>query len=131
VRDGVVEAALVVDVQGGSDQVHERSSELAERTDSTLPCLHRSGIAAGHRDGWAEVQLVIDDGQRWDRAEPDDGPELVGRVGDEVSVEAQDVGRIVGRPEDRSGHDGRADWVQREPERGGDTEVPAAASPRR
>ena len=36
VGDGVVDAALVVDVQGGSDQVHERGPELAERTDGTL-----------------------------------------------------------------------------------------------
>ncbi len=34
------------------------------------------------------------------------------------------------RPEDRSGHDGGADWVQREPERADDAEVPAAASQR-
>ena len=59
-----------------------------------------------------------------------DGPELVGRVGDEVPVEAQDVGRVLGRPEDRSGHDSRAEWVQREPERADDAEVPAAASQR-
>ena len=130
VRDGVVDAALMVDVQRGSDQVHERCSELAERTDGTLTVLDGSGVAAGHRDGRPEVQLVVDDRQRRDRAEPDDGPELVGRVGDEVPVEAQDVGRVLGRPEDRSGHDGGADWVQREPERADDAEVPAAASQR-
>ena len=120
----------MVDVQRGSDQIHERCSELAERTDGTLTVLDGSGVAAGNRDGWPEVQLVADDRQRRDRAEPNDGPELVGRVGDEVPVEAQDVGRVLCRPEDRSGDDGRADWVQREPERADDAEVPAAASQR-
>jgi len=37
--DGVVEAALVVDVPRWSDKVHERSSELAEGPDSALPFL--------------------------------------------------------------------------------------------
>ena len=37
--DGVVDAALVVDVQGGSDKVHERGPEFAKRTDGTLPVL--------------------------------------------------------------------------------------------
>src|SRR6266498_4205382 len=57
-RDGVVDAALMVDVQRGSDQIHERSSELAERTDGTLTCLHRSGVAAGNRDCRIEVELL-------------------------------------------------------------------------
>jgi hypothetical protein len=74
------------------------------------------------------VQLGADSRQRRDRAEPDDGPELVGRVGDEVPVEAQDLGGVLGRPEHWSGHDGGADRVQREPERADDAEVPAAAS---
>jgi hypothetical protein len=34
------------------------------------------------------------------------GPELVGRVGDELSVEAQDIGGVLGRPKDRTGDDG-------------------------
>jgi hypothetical protein len=43
----------VVDVSGRSDEVHERSFELAEGTDGTLTCLHGSGVAAGNRDrGW-------------------------------------------------------------------------------
>jgi hypothetical protein len=58
--DGVVDAALVVDVPRGSDQIHERRPELAERADGALTCLHGSGVAAGHRDGWPEVQLVVD-----------------------------------------------------------------------
>ena len=88
--DGVVDAALMVDVQGGPDQVHERGPELAERADGALTVFDGSGVAAGHGDGRPEVQLVVDDRQRRDRAEPDDGPELVGRVGGEVPVEAQD-----------------------------------------
>src|SRR6266511_1706191 len=127
-RDGVVDAALMVDVQRGSDQIHERSSELAERTDATLTCLHRSGVADGNRDCRPEVQLLADVRQRRDRAEPNVGPALVGRVGDEVPVEAQDLGGVLGRPEHRSGHDGGADRVQREPERADDAEVPASAS---
>jgi hypothetical protein len=74
------------------------------------------------------VEVLVDNRQRRDRAEPDDGPELVGRVGDEVPIEAQDLGGVLGRPEDRSGHDGGADGVQREPERADDAEVPASAS---
>ena len=76
------------------------------------------------------MQRLVDRRQGWDRAEPDDGPELVGRVGDEVTVEAQDVRGVLGRPEHRSGHDGGADRVQREPERADDAEVPASASQR-
>jgi hypothetical protein len=76
------------------------------------------------------VKVLVDTRQRRDRAEPDDVPELVRCVGDELSVEAQDVGGVVGRPEHRSGHDGGADWVQREPERTDDAEVPAAAAQR-
>ena len=97
-RDGVVDAALMVDVQRGSDQIDERSSVLAERAEGTLAVLDGSGVAAGHRDGRPEVQLLGDDRQRRDRAEPDDGAELVGRVGDEVAVEAQDVGRCPRPP---------------------------------
>jgi hypothetical protein len=73
------------------------------------------------------VQVLVDHRQRRHRAEPNDGPELVGRVGDEVPVKAQDLGGVLGRPEDRSGHDGGADWVQREPERADDAKVPATA----
>ena len=57
-------------------------------------------------------------------------PELVGCFGGEVPVEAQHVGGVVGRPENGSGHHGRADRVQRELERGDDAEVAAAASQR-
>ena len=126
--DGVVDAALVVDVPAGSDQVHERGPEPAERTDGTLTLLDRSGVAAGHGDRRPEVEVPVDDRQRRDRAEPDDVPELVRCAGGEVAVEAQDVGRVLGRPEHRSGHDGGADRVQREPERADDAEVPASAS---
>ncbi len=126
--DGVVEAALMVDVQGGSDQIHERGPELAERTDGTLTVFDGSGVAAGHGDRRPEVEVLVDNRQRRDRAEPDDVAELVRCVGDELAVEAQDVGGVLGRPEHRSGHDGGADRVQREPERADDAEVPASAS---
>jgi hypothetical protein len=76
------------------------------------------------------VQLLADSWPWRDRAQPDDVAELVRRVGDEFTVEAQDVGGVLGLPEHRSGHDGGADGVQREPERADDAEVPAAASQR-
>ena len=76
------------------------------------------------------MQVLGDDRQRGDGAEPDDGAELVGRFGGEVAVEAQHVGGVVGRPEDGAGHHGRADRMQGEPERGDDAEVAAAASQR-
>ena len=76
------------------------------------------------------MQTLVDCPQRWDRAEADDGPELVGRVRDVVPVEAQDIGGVLGRPEHRSGEDVGADGMQPEPERGDDAEVPAAASQR-
>jgi hypothetical protein len=66
--------------------------------------------------------------QRRDRSQPDNGPELVGRVGDELSVEAHDSGGVLGRPEHRTGDDGGADGVQREPERADHAEVPATPS---
>ena len=62
--DGVVDAALMVDVQGGSDQIHERGPELAERTDGTLTVFDGSGVAAGHRDGRPEVEALVDQRQR-------------------------------------------------------------------
>src|ERR671918_722923 len=128
--DGVVNAALVVDVPRGSDEVDEWRPELAERTDDTLTVLDGPGVAAGHRDGRPEVQFLVDHRQRWDRAEPDDVPELVRRVGDELTIEAQDVSGVLGRPEHRSGHDGGADGAQCEPELADDAEVPAAAPQR-
>jgi hypothetical protein len=75
----------MVDVQGRAEQIDERVPELAERTDRTLTVFDRSGVAAGHGDRRAEVQVVVDDRQRRDGAEPHYGPELVGRVGDEVA----------------------------------------------
>src|SRR4029453_1175764 len=88
--DGVVDAALMVDVQRGSDQVHQRGPELAERTDGTRTVFDGPGVAAGHGDGRPEVEVLVDHQLRWDRAEPNDGPELVRCVGDEYPVEAQD-----------------------------------------
>jgi len=76
------------------------------------------------------VQFFVDDRQRRDRAEPDDVAELIGRVGGEVTVEAQYVDGVLGRPEHRSGEHGGADAVQRETERGDDAEVAAPAAQR-
>jgi hypothetical protein len=76
------------------------------------------------------VQVLADTWQRRDRAEPNDVAELVRRVGHEFAVEAQDVGGVLGRPEHRSGDHRGAEGVQREPERGDDAEVPAAAAQR-
>jgi hypothetical protein len=74
---------------------------------------------------------VVGDDRQWgDGAEPDDGAELVGRLGDEVPVEAQHVGGVVGRPEDGPGHHRRAEGMQRELERGDDAEIAATASQR-
>jgi hypothetical protein len=115
VGDGVVGAALMVDVHGGSNKVHERRPELAERTDRPLAVLDGPGVAAGEGDGRPEVQLLADTGQRRNRAQPNDVAELVRRVGDEFAVEAEDVGGVLGRPEHRSSRDGWADRVQREP----------------
>ena len=106
----------MVDVESGSDQVHERGTELAERTNDTFTVLEGPGVAAGDRDRRSEVQLVADDRQRRDRSQPDDGPELVGRLGDELSVEVHDIAGVLGRPEHRTGDDGGTDRVQREPE---------------
>ena len=106
----------MVDVEGGSDQVDERRPELAERADGTLTVFDRPGVAAGDSDGRSEVEVSADSWPRRDRAEPDDVAELLRRVGEEFTVEAQDVGGVLGRPEHRSGHHGGADAVQREPE---------------
>ena len=80
VRDAVVETALMVDVGGGPDQVHERGPEPAERTDGPLTVLDGSGVAAAHGDGRPEVEVLVDDRQRRDRAEPDHVAELVRRA---------------------------------------------------
>ena len=50
----------MVDVQGGSDQVHERGPELAERTDGMLTVFDGSGVAAGHGDCRPEVEVLVD-----------------------------------------------------------------------
>jgi hypothetical protein len=126
--DGVVYAALMVDVQRGSDQIHERGPELAERAHRTLTVFDGPRVAAAHGDGRPEMEALVDTRQRRDRAEPDDVPELVRCVAEEPAVEAQDVAGVLGRPEHRSGHDGGADRVQGEPERADDAEVPASAS---
>src|SRR4029453_264841 len=107
-RDGVVDAALVVDVERGSDQIHERPPELAERTDGDLTVLDGPGVAADHGDGRPEVQLLADSRQTRDRAEPNDGAELVGRVGEDFAVEAQDVGGGPGGAKARAGRGGAA-----------------------
>ncbi len=130
VEDGVVEAALEGDVRRGCEQVSERRPEPAEGPHRTLAVVHGTGVAAGDRDGRPPVQGLGDDRQWGDGAEPDDAAELVRRFGGEVPVEAQHVGGVVGRPEDGPGHHGRADGVEREPERGDDAEVAAAASER-
>src|SRR4029453_9457934 len=85
--DGVIDAALVVDVEGGFDQVHERRSELAERTDGALTALDGPGIAAGDGDGRPEMQLPADSWPRRDRAQPNDVAELVRAVGAELREE--------------------------------------------
>src|SRR4029450_6588277 len=61
---GVVDAAPVGDVQGGSDQIHERGPELAERADGALTVLDGSGVAAGHGDGRPEVEGLVAHRQR-------------------------------------------------------------------
>ena len=60
VGDGVVDAALMVDVQGGTDQIHERGPELAQRTDGTLTVFDGSGVAAGDGDCRPEVEVLVD-----------------------------------------------------------------------
>jgi hypothetical protein len=97
---------------------------LAEGPHRALAVVDGAGVAAGDGEAGRQCRCLGDDRQRGDGAEPDDGAELVGRFGDEVPVEAQHVGGVVGRPEDGSGHHGRADGVQREPERGDDPKLP-------
>ena len=66
--------------------------------------------------------------QRRRRAQVDDRRQLVGRLGDEVAVEAQHLGRVLERVVDRAGQHGRADRVQPVLERRDDAEVAAAAA---
>ena len=127
-RDGVIEDALLVDVQRRSDQIQERRSELAQRVDGTLAVFDGSRVAAADRDCGPEVKVLVDNRQGRDRAEPHDVAELVRRIRDELAVEAQDVGGVLGRPEHGSGDDGGANRVQGKTERADDAEVPASAS---
>src|SRR5262249_11504180 len=76
VGDGAVDAALVVDVELGSDQVHERGAVVAKFMNDTFTVLGGSRVAASNRDRRSEVQLVADDRQGRDGAEPDNGSEL-------------------------------------------------------
>jgi hypothetical protein len=130
VENGVVDAALEGGVRRGCEQLDERRPEPAEGPHRTLAVFDGACVAAGDGDGRPPVQ-VLGDVRKWgDGAEPDDAAELVGRFGGEVPIEPQHVGGVVGRPEDRPGHHGRADGVQSEPNRGDDAEVAAAASQR-
>ena len=126
----LVDAALESDVRPGREQVDERRPEPAEGPNRTLAVFDGAGVTAGDGDGRPPMQVLGDARQRGDGAEPHDGAELVGRFGDEVPVEAQHVGGVVGRPEDGPGHHGRAEGMQSEPERGDNAEVAAAASQR-
>jgi hypothetical protein len=57
-----------------------------------------------------------------------DRHQLVGRVRNPVAVEAEHIGRILHRPEDRPGEHDRPHGMQAELELGDDAEVPAAAA---
>src|SRR5262249_56101815 len=92
VRDGVVDAALVIDVERGPDEVHERAPELAERTNGSFTFVHGSGVTAGDRDRRPEVQLVADDRQRRGRARPGEGARLGGAGGVRVAAEERQSG---------------------------------------
>jgi hypothetical protein len=81
--NGVVKTALVVDVAGQSDKVHQRPPKLAERTDGPFTILDRPGVATADGDGRPKMQFLADNWQRRDRAQPNDVAELVRRVGGE------------------------------------------------
>ncbi len=113
---GVIEAALEGGIRRRCEQVYERRPEPAEGPHGTLAVFDGAGVATDDGNGRPPVQVLGDDRQRGDGAEPHDAAEFVGRCRGEVPVPAQHVSRVVGGPEDRPGQHGRADGMQSEPE---------------
>ena len=95
--------------RGIARKVNERRPETAEGSHRTLAVFNGAGVAAGDGDGRPPVQVLGDDRQWGDGAEPDDAAELVGRLGGEVPVPTQKVIRDIDRPENGHGHQGRAE----------------------
>ena len=74
------------------------------------------------------MELPRDEGKRRRPALDDDRHQLVRRLGAPLAVEAQEVRRLLDRPEDRPGEHGRAHGVKAKLELGDDPEVAAAAA---
>jgi hypothetical protein len=74
------------------------------------------------------VELGREEGKRQQPPLHHDRHQLVRRLGDPVAIEAQDLRRLVDRPDDRSREDDRAQRIEAELELGDDAEVATAAA---
>ena len=128
VRHEGVEHRLQGRVGLGLEQVDERAAELLERADDLGTLVRRSRVTGADHHHRLAPHLLRHEGEwRWDR-ELEDRRQLVGRIGDELAVEAQHLGRVGQRVEDRPREHGRADGMKSVLERGDDPEVAAAAA---
>ena len=126
-RERRVEHRLMPHERLRRTEVQHRRTELPHGLHDTLAVLHRPCVATDHRDHGEPVQLGRDDVQRGHPTVHEDRGQLVGHVGDPVSVEPQNLGRLLHGPEDGAGQHDRPHGVQPELELGDDTEVPAPA----
>ena len=113
-----------------SDAVQERGADVVHRCEQARRLILGADDAPHHRAYLAHVELG---GEQVDGRHGHRGEEAVDgarRCGDELAVEAHHLGRLLDRPEGRSGHQRGADRMRAELERGDDAEVPAAAAQR-
>jgi hypothetical protein len=86
-----VEHRLVREVRLHHADVGDGRAELPQRPDELLALLGVADPAGDDHHDRLPVQLLRDDRQRWRLAVDDDRHQVVGRVGDPVAVEAQDL----------------------------------------
>src|SRR5206468_10965330 len=100
VRERWVEHALMLEERLRSAEVELRRAEPLERPDDPLPVLWGSRVAAHDANHQLAVQLRWDERKRRSLPVRHDGHQLLWGVGDPVAVEAEDLRRLLYRPED-------------------------------
>ena len=125
-RVEAVEEALQHGERDLSREVHERRRELPDGLEDLCGLREVARVAPGDHRHLLHVVLGREHRNRGNRREAEPPVEVLGGLEDEVAPEAEHLGPLVHRPEDRPAVDG-ADRVGAEEERGHDPEVAAAA----
>ena len=123
-----VEQLLDRDVRHRPDDVDGRRVELAERPQQLLAALDIREREGDDADHMLPLELRRNEGRRRSGQKAHAAADLVWRVGDELAVEAQHIGRLVGRPEDHAAGHQRRQLVQAVLEARHDAEIAAAAT---